>query len=104
MFWCLELVPHGLERRRESGIADASRKILAIAEQEALELVDDGETGLLVPPDDECALADALGALLGDAARRAKMGQCAREKAVAEYSVEKIMSQTLEFYQSVLSR
>ncbi len=67
------------------------------------ELVDDGVTGLLVPPGDANALADAIIALLGDAARRERMGRRGREKAVAEYSVEKIMARTLAFYERVLA-
>jgi glycosyltransferase involved in cell wall biosynthesis len=62
------------------------------------ELVDDGATGLLVPQHDSTALADAIISLLGDPTRRAQMGQRAREKVVAEYSVEKIAARTLEFY------
>lgn len=68
------------------------------------ELVDDGVTGLLVPPRDERALADAIVALLDDPVRRARMGQCGREKAVARYSVDKIAAQTLDFYQRALQR
>lgn len=68
------------------------------------ELVDDGITGLLVPPGDSQALADAITALLDDPARRERMGQRAREKAVAEYSVDKIMAKMLDFYQRALSQ
>lgn len=67
------------------------------------ELVDDGETGLLVPPSDEHALAAALIALLGDPARRERMGKCAREKAVAKFALEKIAGATLDFYQRALT-
>lgn len=66
------------------------------------ELVDHGITGLLVPPRDHEALAEAIIELLADPARRERMGQCGREKAVAQFSVDKIMAQTLGFYQKVL--
>jgi hypothetical protein len=39
--------------------------------------VRDGETGLLVPPDDPAALARALGRVLGDAALRERLGRAA---------------------------
>lgn len=67
------------------------------------ELVADGETGLLVPPGDETALADALVALLGDAPRRERMGEKARARSVAHYSVDKILNQTLSFYERILA-
>jgi glycosyltransferase involved in cell wall biosynthesis len=41
------------------------------------DLVDDGETGLLVPPGDVAALAAALVAVLGDSARAAELGASA---------------------------
>jgi glycosyltransferase involved in cell wall biosynthesis len=39
----------------------------------------DGETGLLVPPDDPARLFDALSRLLGDAAYRQRLGENARQ-------------------------
>lgn len=66
------------------------------------ELVDDGITGLLVPPRDPEALAGAIIDLLGDSARREQMGQCGREKAVALYSVDRIAVQTLRSYERAL--
>ena len=42
------------------------------------EIVVDGETGLVVPPDDPAALADAMTTLIRDPARRAAMGAAGR--------------------------
>jgi len=50
------------------------------------ELVQDGRTGLLVPPDDVSALAAALADLLPDAARREGMGAAARRLVSEDYS------------------
>lgn len=44
-------------------------------------LVDDGRTGLLVPPRDPAAMASALHELLGDPVRSARMGHDARRRA-----------------------
>lgn len=56
----------------------------AIAGNEELVLPD--RTGLLVPPDDPDALADALDRCLGDAALRRAFGHAGRERAVREYA------------------
>ena len=45
------------------------------------EVVVDGTTGLLVPPDDPIALSDAIARLLGDAELRARMGAAGRRRA-----------------------
>jgi glycosyltransferase involved in cell wall biosynthesis len=55
------------------------------------EIVVPGETGVLVPPDDADALADALGALLANAGVRAKMGRNGRDRARAEFSIETLV-------------
>jgi starch synthase len=46
------------------------------------ELVDDGVTGLLVPPREPAALAEALVGVLSDPARAERMGQAGRRKVV----------------------
>jgi starch synthase len=66
------------------------------------EVVTDGETGLLVPPDDPAALAAALNALLLDPARAAAMGTAGRKRAVAEFGWDAIAAQTAELYASLL--
>jgi glycosyltransferase involved in cell wall biosynthesis len=54
------------------------------------EIVDDGETGLLVRPGDAPALADAMAALLGDPARRLAMGAAARARMRARFSAAEV--------------
>ena len=50
------------------------------------EIVDDGETGWLVPPDDEEALADALVEAVNDGGERRRRGERAYEEARARYA------------------
>ncbi len=51
----------------------------------AVEAVNDGETGLLVEPNDLSALVDALKRLEGDANLRKQMGAAGRARAMAEF-------------------
>jgi glycosyltransferase involved in cell wall biosynthesis len=51
------------------------------------ELVDDGATGLLVPPRDPEALASALRRLGDEPALRERMGRAGREKVEREFDV-----------------
>ncbi len=67
------------------------------------EVVEDGVTGLLVPPDDPAALADALNALLLDPARAAAMGPAGRRRAVDEFSWDAVAVQTAALYAEVVS-
>ncbi|MBV9451884.1 MAG: glycogen synthase [Streptosporangiaceae bacterium] len=67
------------------------------------EVVADGVTGLLVPPDDESALAAALNELIRDPARATAMGQAGRERAVAEFAWSAVAAQTAALYTKVLT-
>jgi glycosyltransferase involved in cell wall biosynthesis len=66
------------------------------------EVVEDGVTGILVPPKDPEALAEALVRLLRDPDLSARMGRAGRERVRSEFTVDKIVSQTLDVYQSVI--
>jgi len=68
------------------------------------EVVADGRTGLLVPPGDEAALADAVNALIRDPARAAALGARGRERAVAEFSWDSIAAQTSALYAQLILR
>jgi phosphatidyl-myo-inositol alpha-mannosyltransferase len=61
------------------------------------------ETGILVPPGDEEALAGALVALLEDEPRRRRLGEAAREAARA-YSWDAIARRLVEIYEGLLGR
>lgn len=51
------------------------------------ELIRDGETGLLVPPEDATALAAALGSLIADPARRHALGHAGFARVRGEFSM-----------------
>jgi glycosyltransferase involved in cell wall biosynthesis len=60
--------------------------------------------GLLVPPKNPAALAEAIGFLLDHPAQRAAMGVAAREIVVQEYSVPKVAGQMLDLYRELLGQ
>lgn len=55
----------------------------------------DGETGLLVPPRDSAALAEALVRLLTDSALRDRMGAAARERVEREFTWRRVAERFL---------
>ena len=62
------------------------------------EVVADGRTGLLVPPGDPAALADAMNVLAADQRLAAEMGRCGRARAEAEFGWAGIAAQTAALY------
>jgi glycosyltransferase involved in cell wall biosynthesis len=62
------------------------------------EIVAHGETGLLVPPDDPNALADAVARVLADPGT---FGAAGRERARAEFSVARMADATLAVYDQI---
>lgn len=61
-------------------------------------IVEDGVTGLLVPPNDEAAMADALSKLLGDEDLRRSMGRAARQTVVDRFDAGETARRTLDVY------
>jgi D-inositol-3-phosphate glycosyltransferase len=68
------------------------------------EVVRDGETGFLVPPGDATALAERIGALLGDRALRERMGVAGREWTLQMFTWDRVIERMLACYQQVLGR
>ena len=65
------------------------------------EVVDDGATGVLVPPGDEEALAREVAALLDDPVRADALGAAGRLRAERDFGWDAIAQQTVEIYRSV---
>jgi alpha-maltose-1-phosphate synthase len=64
------------------------------------EVVDNNRTGLLVPPSDPRALADAVNALLGDPQRAAAYGRAGRKRAEHEFGWGVVAERTLAVYEA----
>lgn len=77
----------------------AGRAVVASAVSAVPELVVEGETGLLVPPDDPGALAAATSALLADPERAARLGAAGLRRAHDEFSVARMAEATLAVYE-----
>lgn len=67
------------------------------------EVVEDGLSGLLVPPGDVAALASAIERLLDDAELRARLGQEARQRIVERFSWRQTGVRTVALYEDVLA-
>jgi glycosyltransferase involved in cell wall biosynthesis len=65
------------------------------------ELVKDGKTGLLVPPRDHEAMADAIVRLLTDENARRAMGAAGQARVREHFSAERMVQDTLEIYRRV---
>lgn len=83
--------------------AACGRAIVATDVPGCRDIVRHGTNGLLVPPKNPVALADAIDRLLKDAPLRAEMGHRGREIAVNEFSEEKVIQQTLALYHRLLN-
>jgi glycosyltransferase involved in cell wall biosynthesis len=72
-----------------------AKPIVACQAGGAPESIADGETGLLVPPRDARALAEAILQLADDRARAARMGEAGRDRALDLFSWDRYIT-TLE--------
>jgi glycosyltransferase involved in cell wall biosynthesis len=66
------------------------------------EAMTDGETGLLVPPDDEAALAAAIGRLLDEPGTAAAFGRAARRTIAQRFSLPAMVGATEQLYVDLL--
>jgi glycosyltransferase involved in cell wall biosynthesis len=67
------------------------------------EVIADEETGILVPPAEAGALADAIAALLADPARRAAMGAAGARRIAEQFSWRVCAQRTALLYEEVLA-
>jgi len=65
------------------------------------EAVEDGVTGLLVPPREPEPLAAAMAELLGDGERRKRMGEAGRARALDRFSVDRMVAEMEALYESL---
>ena len=66
------------------------------------EIVQDGKTGMLVPPEDSAALAEALLRLLRDPELAASLAKNGREYVASEFSFQRMIQNTDQLYTELL--
>jgi len=66
------------------------------------EMVDDGKTGILVPPGDPAALADAICEFLGNPQLRAELGKNARKNMLARFDSAIIAKEAIPVYEEAI--
>lgn len=81
----------------------AGLPIVATSSEGALEILEDGTTGKLVPVDDHHALAQAVNELLNDPVECSRLGRNAQRAARERYSLKHMASDTERVYREVLA-
>lgn len=79
----------------------AGKPVVATRVGGIVDVVDDGKTGILVPPADSEALAEALLTLLSNAGLRRKMGEAGRKKIDAKFSDTHMVDQIEGLYEEL---
>ena len=81
-----------------------SKPVIAVKVGGMQYIVEDGATGLLVPPDDATALAAAIEELAADPIRRRRMGVRARQLYEERFSQERMVEGAVAYYRRLLDR
>jgi glycosyltransferase involved in cell wall biosynthesis len=94
-----EGVPTVLMEAMAMGLPVVTTRIAGIPE-----LVEDGQSGFVVPPGRVDALVDAVRRLASDPDLRRKMGERGRAKVIAEYSIEPSAARMRDMFASVIAQ
>jgi glycosyltransferase involved in cell wall biosynthesis len=95
------VVPHFARPILEAGAM--SKPVVASDLEGPNEMTQQGENGLLVPPNDSTALAEALVTVLEHPNLADEMGRIGREQACERYDAEQNVRETLAIYEELLA-
>jgi glycosyltransferase involved in cell wall biosynthesis len=82
----------------------SSLPIIATPVGDVPAMVRDGQTGVMVPPENAASLASAIVALLRDPTRRERLGTAARKLIEDEFSADRMTADYLRVYQEAVCR
>jgi len=81
-----------------------SKPVIATRVGGIVDVVEDGKTGILIPPGDSTALAKAMIILLENGDLRIMMGRAGRAKIDSKFSAQTMVSQIKDVYEELLRR
>jgi len=87
-----------------NAVLEAAAAGLAIVATDAggtAEILDQGRTGILVPIDDETAMADAIGRLAADPDLRLELGESARSFVESAFGLDRFVAETASLYEEL---
>jgi glycosyltransferase involved in cell wall biosynthesis len=93
-----EGVPIALLEAMAAGLPVIATKVGGVPE-----VVVDGVTGILVPPADPDALAQAIIRVSSDAELRTRMGRAGQDRATISFDVSRMVGQTEALYEALLT-
>lgn len=82
----------------------ASKPVISTNVSALPEIVVEGETGLMVPPEDAGALAGAMRRLARDRRLRERFGKAGFERTVSNFSLDTMINKTTAIYEKALSQ
>jgi glycosyltransferase involved in cell wall biosynthesis len=94
-----EALPYSVLEAMRAGLPVVASNVGGISEAVA-----DGQTGLVVPPNDATALARHLGRLIASPELRAQMGGAARTRVLELFTLDKMLEQTFDIYSDVVAQ
>jgi glycosyltransferase involved in cell wall biosynthesis len=94
-----EAMPNGVLESMAAGVPVVATRVGGIPEA-----IEDGRNGLLVPPANAPALAEAISRLLDAPAEAARLGRAGRETIEERFSLEQMVRSTTNLYVDLLAR
>jgi phosphatidylinositol alpha-1,6-mannosyltransferase len=82
--------------------ASCGKPVVAGRSGGLVDAVEDGVTGILVDPEDPAAVAEALIAVLSDAALARRLGQAGRERVLTRFTWEKVIGDARRVFQEAV--